>query len=117
MRVLPHATRGRAVSPFHIEHTIARQHGGSDDRSNLALACDRCNLHKGPNLSAIDPETGLVTIRFHPRRDSWNDHFRWNRAEIMGQTPSGRATVQLLQMNAKRRVQLRARSQASGRLM
>jgi hypothetical protein len=96
-------------APFHIEHIVARQHGGSDDPSNLALACDRCNLHKGPNLAAIDPESGTVTVLFHPRRDSWNEHFRWADAEIVGQTPSGRATVQLLQMNSKRRLQLRAK--------
>jgi 5-methylcytosine-specific restriction endonuclease McrA len=96
-------------APFHIEHIVARQHGGDDDPSNLALACDRCNLYKGPNLAGIDPETGAVTVLFHPRRDSWDDHFRWISAEIVGQTPLGRATVRLLQMNSKRRVQLRAR--------
>ena len=31
----------------HVEHIVARQHGGSDDPDNLALACHRCNLHKG----------------------------------------------------------------------
>jgi hypothetical protein len=97
-----------SFATFHVEHIIARQHGGSDDLSNLALACDRCNLHKGPNLAAIDPQTGSVAILFHPRRDSWNEHFRWANAEIVGQTPSGRATVQLLHMNSKRRLQLRA---------
>ena len=35
---------------FHIEHLIARQHGGSDDASNLALACHHCNLHKVQTL-------------------------------------------------------------------
>lgn len=40
---------------FHIEHVVARQHDGSDSPANLALACDRCNRHKGPNLSGIDP--------------------------------------------------------------
>ncbi|MGH8524445.1 MAG: HNH endonuclease, partial [Gammaproteobacteria bacterium] len=34
--------------PFHVEHVIAKQHGGSDDPANLCLACDRCNLYKGP---------------------------------------------------------------------
>ena len=28
---------------------------------NLALACIDCNLHKGPNLTGIDPETNQVT--------------------------------------------------------
>lgn len=35
---------------FHIEHITAKQHGGTDDPNSLALACDRCNAFKGPNL-------------------------------------------------------------------
>ena len=35
----------------HFEHIVPRQHGGSDDPGNLALACHRCNLRKGPNLT------------------------------------------------------------------
>ena len=31
---------------FHIEHIRARQHQGSDDPSNLALACPDCNAKK-----------------------------------------------------------------------
>lgn len=62
-------------APFHVEHVIARQHGGDDDPSNLALACDRCNLHKGPNLTSIDPVTRHVVPLFNPRKDFWKDHF------------------------------------------
>ena len=40
---------------FHVEHIVAKQHRGSDDVDNLALACHRCNLRKGPNLTGIDP--------------------------------------------------------------
>jgi 5-methylcytosine-specific restriction endonuclease McrA len=29
-----------------IEHIVARQHGGSDDPANLALACPECNSHR-----------------------------------------------------------------------
>lgn len=93
--------------PFHVEHTIARQHGGGDDPNQLALACDRCNAYKGPNLTSIDPESGETVPLFHPRRDVWDDHFVLSAGEIAGLTPSGRATVQLLNMNASRRVQLR----------
>ena len=95
-------------APFHVEHIIARQHGGGDDPSNLALACDRCNLHKGPNLTSIDPATGNVVPLFNPRKDSWKDHFRWDKLRIVGKTPTGRATVRLLNVNAKRRLQVRA---------
>ena len=50
-----------------IEHIVARKHGGLDDPPNLVLACDRCNLHKGPNLTGIDPETNQIATLFHPR--------------------------------------------------
>ncbi len=28
---------------FHVEHIIPRQHGGTDDPGDLALACPDCN--------------------------------------------------------------------------
>ena len=99
---------------FHVEHAIALQHGGTDDPSNLALACDRCNLFKGPNLTSIDSETGAIIPLFHPRQDIWNDHFVFHGPRIIGLTPQGRVTVQLLNMNATRRVQLRAELQETG---
>jgi hypothetical protein len=56
---------------LHIEHIIARQHGGSDEESNLALSCHHCNLHKGPNISSIDSLTGQLVPLFNPRKDAW----------------------------------------------
>jgi len=94
--------------PFHAEHIIARQHRKDDHPDGLALACDRCNAYKGPNIAGIDPQSGLVVVLFHPRRDRWEAHFRLDGGIIEGLTPIGRATVQLLNMNARRRVQLRA---------
>jgi hypothetical protein len=91
----------------HIEHVVARQHGGLDDINNLALACHRCNLHKGPNLCGIDPLTGGVEILFHPRRDQWFAHFAFRGAYLEGLTPSGRATVEVLDLNDARRLELR----------
>jgi hypothetical protein len=92
---------------FHVEHVIARQHRGSNEIDNLALACARCNAYKGPNLSSIDPDTGEVVTLFHPRRDAWREHFAMKAGLVAGITPSGRATVALLQMNADYRVELR----------
>jgi hypothetical protein len=92
---------------FHIEHIVSRQHGGNDDVNGLALACDRCNAYKGPNLTSIDPETRTVVALFHPRVDEWRDHFAIRRGHIVGLSPIGRATVGLLNMNASRRVELR----------
>jgi hypothetical protein len=93
--------------PHQGEHIVARQHGGADDIENLALACHRCNLHKGPNLSGIDPATGDVAALFHPRRDQWADHFAHRGAYIQGLTASGRATVAVLALNDARRLEFR----------
>ena len=93
---------------FHIEHIIARQHGGGDEPGNLALACYHCNQHKGPNLSAIDPVSGKVVRLFHPREQEWAEHFVRNGSIIDGLTDTGRATVALLKMNAPDRRRLRA---------
>ena len=93
--------------PFHVEHIVARQHGGMDDHENLCWACSRCNLHKGPNLVSVDPETRRQAPLFNPRNQIWPDHFVLRNARIVGQTEIGRATVRLLEMNSLRRVELR----------
>jgi len=101
---------------FHVEHIIARQHGGTDDLDNLCLACDRCNAYKGVNLSGVDPQTGCVIDLYHPRRDSWHEHFAFRGAEILGLTPTGRVTVRVLRVNDHRRVALRLELIAHGEL-
>ncbi len=92
---------------FHIEHIRARQHGGTDESDNLALACQQCNLFKGPNQSGYDPITGSLVRLFHPRLDDWNSHFRLEGPTIVGLTPSGRATVDLLRINSSDYLELR----------
>lgn len=99
---------------FHVEHVVARQHGGASTLENLALACWQCNLKKGPNLTGLDPESGKLTPLFHPRTDSWSDHFTVRvRAEIPtgiameGLTSIGRATIYVLGMNDEMRRMLR----------
>src|SRR5438105_12036183 len=92
---------------LHIEHIIARQHGGDDSPENLAIACLRCNLHKGTNLTGMDPETGEVTRLFHPRLQRWTDHFKLHQGHVVGLTPAGRTTLSLFQMNTPDRVELR----------
>src|ERR1700733_12170966 len=91
----------------HIEHIVAKQPGGMDDAGNLALACHRCNLHKGPNLSGIDPMTGEVQVLFHPRRDRWADHFTVRGVYVKGLTACGRTTAAVLALNDARRLELR----------
>jgi len=93
---------------FHLDHIVARQHGGTDDPANVAWSCQECNLLKGTNLTGMDPDTGNVVRLFHPRQDRWQDHFALEGIWIRGRTPTGRATVWLLQMNSPDRLELRA---------
>jgi 5-methylcytosine-specific restriction endonuclease McrA len=94
---------------FHIEHIVARQHRGPEDADNLALACPECNVHKGTNLTSVDPDTSKVTPLFHPRRERWTDHFTLVDGGIVGKTPPGRTTAWLLEMNTAERLRLRQR--------
>lgn len=96
-----------SLARFHLEHIVARQHGGTTTLENLALACGRCNLFKGPNIASLDPFTGQLVPLFHPRRDRWTDHFEWKGTMLVGRTPVGRATVQLLAINDWQRLDLR----------
>src|SRR5262249_18265166 len=72
--------------PLQIEHIVARKHHGTSALDNLALACAECNLHKGSDLTGLDPESGEVTMLFHPRRDRWSDHFAWDGFRIVGRS-------------------------------
>jgi 5-methylcytosine-specific restriction endonuclease McrA len=100
--------------PLHVEHIIARQHGGKTKASNLAIACPRCNLHKGPNLSGIDPRTGGVVRLYNPRRHKWERHFRWSGPYVVGRTATGRATITVLAMNDPGAVEVRRELIAAG---
>jgi hypothetical protein len=84
---------------FQIDHVIARQHGGKTQAANLALACTRCNLSKGPNIAGIDFKSRTVVPLFNPRRDRWEDHFLWRGPQLFGLTPIGRATIRVLAIN------------------
>src|SRR5881394_3618711 len=72
------------LARLHVEHIIPKKHGGTDDDGNLALSCIDCNLHKGTNLTGIDPETSEVTELFHPRRRNWDEHFGWAGIYLIG---------------------------------
>ena len=49
--------------PFHIEHIIGKQHGGSDKLYNLAYACSWCNWKKGLNIATVLAERGKIIPR------------------------------------------------------
>ena len=89
-------------SSFEVEHIVPRSAGGLTEHNNLALACSHYNVHKAIRQKGIDPSTGTDVRLFNPRIDDWAAHFLLNRetGEIEGQTSIGRATVEVLVMNA-----------------
>jgi hypothetical protein len=63
---------------------------------------------KDPTSAGIDPLTLELTRLFHPRNDSWAEHFEWRAAEIAGRASIGRTTVRVLGMNEPDFLQVRS---------
>src|SRR6476660_1502122 len=105
-----------AMQSFSLDHILPLQAGGSDDLDNLALACQGCNNFKFTRTRGRDPVTGETAILFHPRKERWSDHFIWTNdfTGIVGLTPAGRATVEILQLNRPGLVNLRRVLYAAG---
>jgi hypothetical protein len=92
---------------FHLEHVVPQSRGGSFELTNLAWSCPNCNLKKSNRTEAVDPQTGKTVALFNPRADAWAEHFRLNGYEIVGQSPIGRATAAVLDLNQARRIMIR----------
>jgi len=101
------------VLAFHVEHVIARQHGGIDDPDTLCWACAECNWSKGPNLAGL--QGGKLYPLFNPRQQNWHRHFRWEHTLLVGKTKTGIVTVQVLNINDAARVMLRENLLFEGR--
>ena len=99
---------------FHVEHITPSAHGGPSTLDNLAWSCPGCNLHKSDRIAALDPQTGAMIPLFHPRRDRGSEHFRWEKYYLTGKTPTGRATVSLLDLNHPRRLLIRQAEEVFG---
>lgn len=86
---------------YEIDHILPRQRDGASTLDNLCLACPSCNRYKQALVEAIDPAHGERVSLYHPRLQRWSEHFRWNddTTQIVGITPTGRATVGALMMN------------------
>jgi hypothetical protein len=96
--------QGDAATAHQIDHVIALKHGGQTSLANLALACQLCNRYKGSDLTTLDHDSrGLVPL-FNPRLQRWDEHFELASARLMGPTPTGRATIELLQINDEARL-------------
>lgn len=67
------AADGTPISHATIEHILPRNHGGTDDLENVALACGSCNFEKGrrhdlrrsndPKLHDIVEHLRMVRLR------------------------------------------------------
>ena len=115
--------------PLTIDHIIPRQRfkspDGADGASlpsadgsdNLAAACGLCNRAKSNATTSYDPRTQREQPLFNPRRQRWEDHFRWSAdlLRVVGITPCGRATVQRLRLNREEYRQQRALLRAAMR--
>lgn len=104
-----------AASAHQTDHVVAEKHGGPTTLENLALSCTLCNRRKGSDLSSIDPATAQIVPLFNPRTQVWSSHFRLEGSRIVGPTPEGRTTVELLQINAYERLLERHEWIQSGR--
>jgi hypothetical protein len=96
-----------SIYSHEVDHVIARKHGGQTVAENLALSCLSCNRHKGSDLTTFDPLSNEIVPLFNPRRQTWSDHFTLDGIHIIGITPTGRATVFLLKLNASTRLAYR----------
>ena len=50
-------------------------------------------------MAGLDPDTREIVRLFHPRRDSWADHFVWDGPELKARTQMGRVTIAELVIN------------------
>jgi hypothetical protein len=100
---------------FHVGHIHPVARDGQTELSNLALACVSCSLRKGARMTCVDPKSGVQVAVFHPRRQIWNEHFRWSGFRVIGRSPTGRATVELLRMNREIPLAIRVEEARSGR--
>jgi hypothetical protein len=89
------------MARLEIEHIIPISKGGSNDESNLWLACPLCNRYKSDKTTGVDRETSETVRLFNPRTQVWFEHFSWSEdgLRIVGKTPTGRATVAVLHLS------------------
>jgi hypothetical protein len=98
-----------STTPFSVEHIQPRIKEGETEFGNLAFACQGCNNHKYDHTEAPDPLTGEIASLYRPQQDRWSDHFCWSLdlIQLVGRTPTGRATIAKLKLNRAGAVNLR----------
>lgn len=107
--------QARQEATFHVDHIVPFSAGGPTKADNLALPCVSCSLRKGTRELVVDPDSGQRVRLFHPRKDSWSDHFEWRGPGLVGRTATGRATLAALQLNRELIVAIREEEIVQGR--
>ena len=105
-----------AIHTFNIDHVIPIDKGGENELNNLALSCGGCNSFKSIRTTGIDPASNEEAPLFNPRKDNWTDHFVWSEdfLLVIGLTPTGRATVEMLKLNRPGLINLRKLTKLAG---
>ena len=98
-----------STQKFSIEHIFPISKGGESTINNLALACQGCNNYKYNKTEGYDELSDQIIPIYNPRQLNWQDHFRWNNSYdlIIGLTPTGRITINVLHLNREGLVNLR----------
>lgn len=86
-------------------------------RTTSRCAASSATAIRGPNLATLDQDTGELVGFYHPRRHTWEAHFRLEAGEIIGVTPEGRATVFIFRFNDDVRVVQRQALMRHGRYL
>lgn len=94
---------------FSMEHIIPLAKNGTNSLDNLANSCQGCNNFKYTTIEVLDNVTGEYFPLYNPRKHNWTEHFKWseNGLKIIGISPIGRITVELLKLNREGVVNLR----------
>ena len=104
-----HTPEALTVTTFEVDHIVPRSAGGETALGNLCLACPSCNRHKGARQAVALSQTRQATPLYHPRKQQWHSHFAWSKdkTRLVGQTPTGRVTIEALHINRPQAIRLR----------
>ena len=98
-----------SLDSMEIDHILPVSRGGRTIAENLAFACHGCNQYKRDHCEGFDPVSMAEVPLYNPREMLWKDHFSWSEdmTFVIGRTPTGRASVDLLKLNRSGAVNLR----------
>ena len=95
------------VLTHEVDHIRSQKHGGKTTLDNICWACAWRNSFKGTDIAAYPPGQAQIVRLFDPRSDAWDDHFFWEGAVLRSKTPTAAATIELLRINQRERVEHR----------